>query len=198
MALIPPFMLDCVVAIGFHDPDGKVAYAGTGFLYGRYLSIDSATNQRQYRVYLVTNRHVLDGETTAYLRFNPEAGTPAQVFDASLLDQDGKPIWFSHADPEIDIAVLQINTHLLQQSKIQFSFFQSDQHILSHKDAAAAGLSEGDGVFVLGFPMGNVGVERNYVVVRQGVIARIRDSILGAAKEFLIAQLCFPEIAADL
>jgi hypothetical protein len=45
---------------------------------------------------------------------------------------------------------------------------------------------------VLGFPMGNVGVERNYVVVRQGAIARIRDSIAGTVKQFLIDATVFP------
>jgi S1-C subfamily serine protease len=192
MALIPPFMLDCVVAIGFRDEKGNIAYVGTGFLFGRFLARIPNSELSSYRLFLVTNRHVLGDERVAYLRFNPEGAVPAQVFDAVLVDSNGKALWFAHADPEVDVAVLPINGPVLQEAKIQFAFFQDDKHLLTHKEAAPLGLSEGDGVFVLGFPMGNVGAERNYVVVRQGSIARIRDSIAGAVKEFLIDATVFP------
>jgi hypothetical protein len=41
-----------------------------------------------------------------------------------------------------------------------------------------------DGVFVLGFPMGLAGTQRNYVVVRQGAIARIGEMLDNASKSF--------------
>lgn len=192
MALIPPFMLDCVVAIGFHDGSGNVGYSGTGFLFGRRAGTDPTSGRGTYHLFLVTNRHVLDGNATAFLRFNPEPPKAAHVFDAPLVDASGKQLWFALADPEVDIAVMTINASVLENEKIQFGFFAGDTHVLTHRDAASAGLSEGDGVFVLGFPMGNVGAERNYVVVRQGIIARIRDSIAGAVKMFLIDAAIFP------
>ncbi len=191
MALIPPFMLHCVVAIGFKDPQDNVAYAGTGFLFGKRHGTNEE-GKGTYRVFLVTNRHVLEGNTTAFLRFNPEALSAAQVFDAPLKDPNGKLLWFALGDPEVDIAVMSINASVLNAAKIQFAFFADDSHVLTHKEAAAEGLSEGDGVFVFGFPMGNVGAERNYVVVRQGIIARIRDSLAGAVKTFLIDASVFP------
>jgi S1-C subfamily serine protease len=192
MALIPPFMLDCVVAIGFADASGTVSYAGTGFLFGRFISKVEGSDQSRYRVFLVTNRHVVAGESTAFLRFNPEAASPAQVFDAPLLDGGGKPTWTGHPDPAIDIAVLGINVTLLNERRIQYKFFCGDKHLMNQQDAIEEGVSEGDGVFVLGFPMGNVGAERNYVVVRQGAIARIRDALAGAVPEFLIDATVFP------
>ena len=184
-------MLDCVVAIGFHDNDGNIVYAGTGFLYGRHVSKDP-DGQDKYQVFLITNRHVLEGEKTAFLRFNPIASAPAKVFDGPLIDPAGKRLWHPHTDPIVDVAILPINVPLLNASQIQYNAFASDKHVLSHAGAAAAGLSEGDSVFVLGFPMGNVGAERNYVVVRQGCIARIRDSIAGTVKEFLVDAAVFP------
>jgi trypsin-like peptidase len=192
MALIPPFMLDCVVAIGFPDDAGNVAYVGTGFLYGRFVAVDASTGLMEYRIYLVTNRHVFESGSTMFLRFNPEGTLPAQVFDAPLADSNGKPFWVAHVDAEIDVGVIPLNVRLLKEANIQFAFFASDKHVLTHKDAANVGLAEGDGVFVLGFPMGNVGAERNYVVVRQGVIARIRDSLSGAVKQFLVDATVFP------
>jgi S1-C subfamily serine protease len=192
MALIPPFFLDSVVAIGFAEASGKVAYGGTGFLLGRRIGIDPSNNKPTYRLFLVTNRHVLDGNTTAFLRFNPESPGAAHVFDAPLQDANGARIWFALADPSVDIAIMPINATLLEREKIKFAFFAEDVHVLTHVKASEAGLSEGDGVFVLGFPMGNVGEERNYVVVRHGIIARIRDSLSGAVNQFLIDATVFP------
>lgn len=40
--------------------------------------------------------------------------------------------------------------------------------------------------------MGLVGGERNFVIVRSGVIARIRDALAGQSKEFLIDTAIFP------
>ena len=52
--------------------------------------------------------------------------------------------------------------------------------------------SEGDEIFVMGFPLGLAGDERNYVIVRQGMVARIRDWYEGYSKEFLIDSSIFP------
>jgi hypothetical protein len=71
-ALIPPFFLDCVVAIGYRPlmavigPDGKTLIAqrgpfipvASGFLYGHFLKKVSDT-ENEIRTYLVTNDHVL-------------------------------------------------------------------------------------------------------------------------------------------
>ena len=51
---------------------------------------------------------------------------------------------------------------------------------------------EGDGVFVIGFPLGLVGDARNYPIVRYGVIARIQDWIRRHQDTFLIDASAFP------
>lgn len=192
MALIPNFFLDCVVAIGFADSTGSVAYAGTGFLIGRPRGIDTSTGAATYSLFLATNRHVLEGSSHAFLRFNPEAPHPAKVFPAQLVDHTAAPLWSAHPNPKIDVAVIGMNAELLKREGIKFHFFAEDKHLLTLVDAKPAGTSEGDGVFVLGFPMGNVGAERNYVVVRQGAIARIGDTLSGAVDTFLMDATVFP------
>jgi len=192
MALIPPFFLDCVTAIGFRDQSGKLAFGATGFLYGRLHTLGETPDKSRYHVYLVTNRHVFQGSSAAVLRFNPAAGVPARDYDLSLIDSTGQVLYSLHPDPEIDIAVIDINVQLLTQHGILFNFFHSDQHVLPLSKAQQAGIAEGDGVFVLGFPLGDTGGERNYVVARQGNIARIRDAIAGASKSFLIDASIFP------
>jgi len=53
-------------------------------------------------------------------------------------------------------------------------------------------VTEGDGVFVLGFPMGLVGSHRNAVTVRSGTIATIRPLLAGTETDFVIDALVFP------
>jgi hypothetical protein len=51
---------------------------------------------------------------------------------------------------------------------------------------------EGDGVFVIGFPLGLVGDARNYPIVRYGVIARIQDWIRRHQDTFLVDAPALP------
>lgn len=191
MALIPPFFLDCVVAIGFRGNDATANYQATGFLYGRFdQQVDE--HNKNYRLYLVTNRHVFQGKEAAVLRFNPEGADPAREFDLTLLDNAGNALWLAHNDETIDVAVIGINGELLQQHGIRLSLFGNDVHTLDRARAAELGLAEGDGVFVLGFPMGLVGEGRNFVLVRTGCVARVRDCLEGSKKEFLIDCSIFP------
>lgn len=192
MALIPPFFLDCVVAIGFQQPDGATAYQATGFLLGRSLDRKDESGNSLYRVALVTNRHVFEGSRQAHLRFNTTADGPARSVALDLQDDDGTPLWTPHPDGVADVAVILINLVLLREQGIQYAFFAEDQHVLDGPRATAAGLTEGDGVYVLGFPLGQVGAERNYVIVRQGAIARIRDALATGGDRFLIDALIFP------
>jgi len=192
MALIPPFFLDCVVAIGFTQPNGAVQYQATGFLLGRNMGTKDERGDNLYRIFLVTNRHVFEEQKQAKVRFNPAADGPARVYDLNLVDASGAPSWKRHQDTKVDIAVQSINVGLLDKHKIKYNFFAEDQHVLDSKKAVKLGLAEGDGIFVLGFPMGIVGEERNYVIVRQGAIARSRDAFAGKTRDLLIDAPIFP------
>ena len=44
----------------------------------------------------------------------------------------------------------------------------------------------------MGFPLGEAGDERNYVIVRQGIIARVKHWLKGNARTFLIDASIFP------
>jgi len=190
MALIPTFFLDCVVAIGFENAEKERHYAATGFLYGKLIKQEGES--KNYRIFLVTNKHVFNDSKTAWLRFNPEGDEPAKEFEVLLMDSNNKQTWLVHPDPEVDLAIIGINAGFLSEQGIRFSFFRSDQHITTRAQATELGISEGDGVFVLGFPMGMIGEKRNFVIVKQGVIARIRDTLAGHTKEFLVDASIFP------
>ena len=190
MALIPAFFLDCVVAIGFENENKERHYAATGFLYGKLVKQEG--ERKQYRIFLVTNKHVFNDSKSAWLRFNPEGDEPAKEFEALLVDKDNKQTWLVHPDPEVDLAILSINAPFLMEQGIRFSYFRNDQHVTTRTQATEIGVSEGDGVFILGFPMGMIGEKRNFVIVKQGIIARIRDTLAEHSKEFLVDASIFP------
>ena len=189
MALIPPFYLDCVVAIGTTDADGNHRWVASGFLYGVRLPEDEP---RTHQVFLVTNRHVLADLPHAYLRFNPQDDKPAREFGLDLIDEKGKPLWFTHPNDQIDVAVAPINFDLLQEHGMQVAYFENDRHSATIEMLKQAGVTEGDFAYVFGFPMGLVGGHRNSVIVRSGTLARIRDVLAGSNTAFLVDAFVFP------
>lgn len=189
MALIPPFFLDCVVALG-KASGSEIAWIASGFLYGEFLKMEG--EEKFYNIFLVTNRHVFQGLRQIFLRFNPTGYEAAKQYNLNLVDASSKELWTPHPDSGINIAVTSINVDLLKDQKIRFSWFRSDQHIATLDKMAELGITEGDFVYILGFPMGLIGAERNYVIARSGSIARIQDVVERRNKEILVDSLIFP------
>ena len=71
--------------------------------------------------------------------------------------------------------------------------FTREEQVLSREKAQEIGVSEGDGVFAIGFPMGLVGYEDQiFPIVRQGCLARVQDWLSGRADTILIDASIFP------
>jgi S1-C subfamily serine protease len=195
---IPPFFVDSVVALGRIDakPGGQPpewATEASGFLYGYLEKDDPDPGKRLYEIYLVTNRHVLTNHAYVFVRFNPEKATDrVQQLPLALQNDSGQPQWFSHPDPTIDISVVQLNGQYLREQGLKSAFFASDAHAADKSKMKDLGLAAGDGIFVLGFPMGMSGAQRNYVIARRGSIARISDLLDSISNMFLIDALVFP------
>lgn len=197
MALIPPFFLNTVVALGRPSPDGSVRYSATGFLYGYPTGETNENGEKTYWIYLITNRHVTDQllaeqATEMKVRFNRPMGAVPSVYSLPLKNEDGSLSWTVHQDTSADVAVLGISARQLRADGIEYAFFNADQHTFSLEQARSSEISEGDGIFVLGFPLGQAGEERNYAIARQGIVARIQDWLKGDARQFLIDASIFP------
>ena len=188
MALIPPFFLDAVVAIGAQNEKGELIWIGTGFIIGRQI----ADQPDRYHTYLVTNKHVVRDQKIVFLRFNPQSNEKAKDYPSPVIDAQNNPLWTGHPSDEIDVAVIQINFEILRSDQMKCSFFQSDKHVLNKTQLINSGLSEGDFIYVLGFPMNLVDPERKYVIARHGIIARIKNYYEGFSKDFLIDSFVFP------
>jgi hypothetical protein len=220
-ALIPPQFSDAVVALGsmqLRITPGQPCTVqwfteGTGFLYGFLTKGDPDPIKRAYEVYLVTNRHVIEehvasqsaakaqhmqpipgcpapplpDETSISVRLNP-LGSSLEGRQFSLPIKD----WFFHPNNDIDVAAVRLNTDVLKTQGLLGLFFQNDVYVANKNRLQTLSVSAGDGVFVLGFPMNLAGVQRNYVIVRQGCIARISDMLDGSSASYLLDAFIFP------
>ena len=190
MALLSPFFLDTVVAIG-SGPDAEHRQStGTGFIFG--LLKETTSNERRYQLFLVTNRHVFEGNQRIYIKFNSAVGADSRDYETPLRSRNGKKSWVGHPDPLVDVAALVLNPNFLKSEARRFEYIQSDQQVLYKKMLIDRGITEGDRVFVLGFPMGMVSPERQYVICRGGYIARIRDFLENKGRDYLIDSTVFP------
>ena len=167
---------------------GLTGSAASGVLFGEV--VEPGTDS--IHTYLITNKHVIQGLGTAYVRMNTHAGGPAQVGELVLQGPDGSPYWFPHPDPEVDIAVTPVVWERLQEQGVEAHFFNSERETYTRDQLRDQHFSEGDPIYVLGFPMGLVGDERNRVVVRGGWIARIQDTLEGTNKTLLVDASVFP------
>jgi Trypsin-like peptidase domain len=194
--LLPPSFVNSVVALGHNElrQDGSSVWVteASGFFYGYLVQDDPDAAKRQYEMYLVTNRHVILNHNVIYVRMNPtKVSDQGQVFDAPMFE-GGVPQWFTHKDAAVDIAATRINWKLLQDRGISFNFIPNDTQSADIKKMQEIGVSAGDGIFVIGFPMNLAGQQRNYAIVRPGAIARVSDLLESAASTFLIDSHVFP------
>ena len=188
MALIPPFFLDCVVSLGIQTQTGP-SWQGTGFIVGRPFTNEAGENL--YHTFLVTNKHVLKDKKNILMRFNTLQGAPIKDYPVDL-EPNGQPIWVGHPTPDVDIVVFNINPQVLDNDSAVYSFFHLDKHVMYLSDMLADGVSEGDSIFVLGFPLGIVSAQSKHVISRSGSIARIRDVLANQESCFLVDANIFP------
>lgn len=185
MSLIPPHYLNTVISIEIENLDNLGALQkrsiATGFMVGNPTG-ESNEEGPLYRLSIVTNRHVFQNPKTKELlkevlfKFNT-LENKSHYFKAELLNNDGTQIWLMYKDEKVDLAVLPINADVIKEAKINYYFF-IERDLLFAKEFQDKHISTGDGLFVLGFPMGINGKTRNSVIVRQGIIARVDDELL--------------------
>jgi len=146
---------------------------------------------KNYNTFLITNKHVLASHDNILLRFNHSSGVATQDHPVALV-KEGKSVVSHHNDPDIDVAVFFINPNILNQAGSKFAFIPLDEQSLDVSGLKEEGVSEGDSIFVLGFPMSLVGESSNCVIARSGSIARMRGIIAQQRKDFMIDANVFP------
>lgn len=192
MALIPPFYFDSVAALEeerpTEDPDQREYVAvATGTLLSFRTGHVNSEGEPLVAVFLATNRHVVEGQSHFYTRFNK--GDRSERFRVDLVGPGGEALVTTNA--EWDIAIVPIDLGAIQMAGAEFKAVNEDS-TLDLDGLEREGVTGGDGIFVLGFPMGIAGTERRYAVARGGVVARLDREIVTETKGFLIDCSVFP------
>ena len=181
MAQLPPGYLNSVISLGTRDSAGDFVPLGTGFLYGHKAKDGLA------RLFLVTNRHVVQKAEITAVRLNLGGGFSV----LNLADVVVSTEWQCHESE--DVATIPGNAKgplMIERRPQELDIFLEEGSAITADECK--NISEGNGVFVLGFPMGLVGDSRNYTTVRGGTIARIQDWQNNEVSTFLIDAAVFP------
>lgn len=191
MALIAPRFMDCVVAIGTKKTNDDKIWIGTGFIFANLREItDDGSNK--YKSYLVTNKHVINTVENIVVRFNSQTNPTAKDYSINLKNDSGELIWTGHSDPDVDVAVMRLNVNLIRGEGLRCNVFYSDKDTILKDKMKADQVAEGDSVFIMGFPMGLIGQDRQHVFVRSGIVSRIQDLFESKSKDFVVDSFVFP------
>lgn len=189
MSFIPKKHLECVVTLGRLHEGERFKVNGTGFLYSHPLSGIRNDPTQGFTIWLVTCKHVVTGikkdlsPATIMVRMNRKIRKEMRTF---LLPHG----WFLH--PKLDIAVTPIEWTKLDDECIQWDYFKIGTDVISKKEARRMTLSEGHQVYVLGFPIGWRSGNRDYPIVRSGVLAQVQGWLNNEHDTFLVDGSGFP------
>lgn len=190
MAIIPPFFMDAVVALGVEFPDKTKHWIGTGFLVGR----KELENPDKSTVYVITNKHVVQNKGLLYVRFNNNGAVGVMDLPMPLYGDGGVKIFSEHPVQKVDIAAIQIIPQVIIDNNLSLSFFDLDSHSLALEQMKATGVDEGSLVYALGFPMNIVNDSVKAPICRLGCISRVSDAFVNpnTAEPFLVDAQTFP------
>jgi Trypsin-like peptidase domain len=195
MPLLHPALLDSVVAIGAPNSAGQTSWFGTAFFAAWPDGTCDAVGKTKYRTFMVTNRHVIEeavakGYTHVVARTATSASLQARDFNVPLI-KDNEIAWLTHPQSDVDLAALPFGLHHARAVGAPIQLIVADQHFMRTGEMQKAGVSEGDGVFLLGFSLGIVDGRLPTPIVR-GTIARVRDTYVDPVREFMVDAPVFP------
>ena len=150
MSVIPNNFINAVVAIGVEQQyNGHIEkiWIGTGFLVG----MQEPNNIQSSTIYLITNKHVLNGKSTVYVRFNSKIGSFVKDYEIQLIDSLGRKTYTEHPDAEVDIIAIQLNPQCLINDSSIWSAISIETESLDVCAMKMQGIDEGWGYMHLAF-----------------------------------------------
>ena len=183
MALIPQFFMDSVLSIGNRTPDG-IKWIGTGFVVWRKV------DENRFQPFLVTNKHVLNGQDIIVLRLKKKDGSLMTI--TAPVKENGTKLYSEHPDGSVDVAVMLLMGNFFELNNLMCSAIDIDEHALTSAEFMEQGGGAGSYVFMLGYPMGLVDVDSNAPICRGGCIARVDKCEVSRTKSILLDIQNFP------
>ena len=189
MAIIPEFFMNAVVALGTLNIKGEKLWVGSGFLFGK-KELDNPENAT---VYIITNKHVVNGYDHLFARFNNQGAIGTCDITIPLCD-NGVCHYSEHPNPNVDIVAIQLIPQAIIDSHLSLDFFIEGEHTLTLEQMKNSGVNEGSLVYTLGFPMNLVGESTKAPICRLGCVSRIADAFLNpdSSAHFLVDTQVFP------
>ena len=201
VALLSAGCLQTVVALGQKTKQSDSLEIGqtmdqtaTGFLYGFATSGQRDDFRSEVSIWLVTCKHVIQsavnsGASEIMVRMNRSNRSEMITFRSELQD-NGQLRWTLH--PTKDVAVISALVPVLDSNDIQWMTFVAGLDAITKQEAEIVGLTEGDEVYILGFPTGWRSGRQDYPIVRHGVLAQIQGWLNGEHNTFLVDGSGFP------
>lgn len=189
MAIIPANYLDAVVAIGVNTVSGNRLWIGTGFIVSR----KEVDNPDLLTCYLITNKHVVNGQSNIFLRFNSLGDQLVKDYNICLQNEKGEQLYSVHPNTSSDVIALQITPQTLIDDKSIWGAFSLEENTLSLEEMQSTGIAEGDIIYALGFPMNLVG-DISAPICRLGCISRVKEAYVlrKGTPQFLVDAQAFP------
>lgn len=177
-------LLYTTLRIECKDNDGNLTGIGTGFLLSRPVSGD------KYKLYLVSNKHILIGTPKILVSFIcKENGEPqhqrVHKVEIQGVDQAVK----GHPDPEVDIAAIECTGMLVDMiDRIYYKHIPYD--LLADFDEPELSIAEN--VYFVGYPAGRFDTSNNLPLMRIGMIASHPKFDFNGKPQFVIDAQVFP------
>ena len=166
------------------NASNEVFSIGTGFLLKRPVGDD------EYKIYLVSNKHVLAvADSNAITFTNNIGGKPAFGEKVRIPISDIKGSVVVHPDLNVDIAVIEC-TGLFIIFSNKFYFKLVDYDMLATFEEQE--LSVAQNVYFVGYPDNRYDVVNNLPLIRQGLIASHPKCDYNGLPEFIIDAQVFP------
>lgn len=166
------------------DDNNKTIAIGTGFLLDRPVGEDA------YKIYLVSNKHVLMEASSIAITFNSgkdgnlEKGKKVRVPINNL-----KGNVKGHPDSNVDIAVLDC-TGLFVAINDQLFYKRVSYNMLA--DFYEPELNAAESIYFVGYPENRFDYVNNLPLIRTGIIASNPKADFNGVAEFIIDAQVFP------
>ena len=153
------------------NPQGE---SGTGFFVSR------VTDAPDGRVFLVTNKHVVNRDTSKLssvphivCHFNTKDSTGApgvKSGEIPLVNPVGTKRYREHPDPDTDVVAFDVTDVIALNPDLERRWVE-ESLVADANMRAALDITVGEDILIIGYPLGLRQGESNFPLVRQGLIA---------------------------
>ena len=184
MSLVPQMYMDSVVCIGCKQNNTTI-WSGTGFIVAK------EKNEGEVWLYLITNKHVVDGEREIWIKLHNFTENRDVEICVPLV-VNGQILYSAHPNCNIDIVAINLNGSYFKENNLSTGYIDIEHNAMDSQELREHGVSEGNIAYMLGYPMRLVNVNSKSPICRMGCIARMTKEQLAESNNILMDIQNFP------